>query len=251
MKFLKNSSVLIFFFIFGNTFSQTINTKNTRLLSQPAISQSKIAFIYAEDLWTANLDGSHPQRITIDEGVESNPVFSPDGKTIAFSAEYDGNQDVFTVPAEGGIPKRLTWHPYPDMVRDFTVDGKKVLFASQRDIFTNRYARLFEVDMENGNVEPLKIPNAFWAKYNTTGDRIAYTPISDRFTQWKNYRGGTATRIWIYNPDNYEVEEISKPETGSNDSQPIWLNGKVYFKSDRDGEFNLLSYTFSDCFILS
>ncbi len=118
------------FFIFSFHLSaQEINTEDTRLLSEPAISDSKIAFIYAEDLWVANKDGSNPRRLTVDEGVESFPVFSPDGKSIAFSAEYDGNTDVFIVPTEGGVPERLTWHPYPDFVRDFTPDGKNVLFV--------------------------------------------------------------------------------------------------------------------------
>ena len=107
---------------FQNAFA--INPLDTRMLSQPAISDNHIAFIYAEDLWIAQSDGSNPRRLTIDEGVESNPVFSPDGKLIAFSAEYDGNTDVFTVPVTGGVPKRLTWHPGSDYARDFTPDGK-------------------------------------------------------------------------------------------------------------------------------
>lgn len=219
-----------------------INTEDTRLLSQPAISGNKIAFIYAEDLWVANRDGSNPKRLTVDEGVERSPVFSPDGKTIAFSAEYDGNIDVYVVPSEGGVPKRLTWHPYPDAVRDFTPDGSRVLFASQRDVFTNRYSSLFEVDVQNGNVEPLKIPNAYWASYNNDGSKVAYTPLGDRFEQWKHYRGGTTTRIWIYDPKTYEVTEVPKPEGGSNDTKPQWLQGQLYFRSDRDGEFNIYSY---------
>ena len=87
-----------------------INTIDTRMLTQPAISADHIAFIYAEDLWVANIDGSQPKRLTVDEGVESDPVFSPDGKLIAFSAQYEGNTDVYIIPVEGGIPKRLTWH---------------------------------------------------------------------------------------------------------------------------------------------
>ncbi|MCM8568863.1 PDZ domain-containing protein [Gramella jeungdoensis] len=243
MKRLSLLALVTFIFIFTtNAQNQGINTEDTRLLWQPAISDSKIAFIYAEDLWVANRDGSNPKRLTVDEGIERDPVFSPDGKTIAFSAEYDGNTDVFVVPTEGGIPKRLTWHPYPDIVRDFTPDGKKVLFLSQRDVFTNRYAKLYNVDIEKGNVEPLKIPHANWADYNSDGSFIAYTPLGDRFNQWKNYRGGTATRIWIYDPETYEISEIPKPEGGSNDSKPQWLNEKVYFRSDRDGEFNIYSY---------
>ena len=172
-------------------FAQEVNTIDTRLMHEPAISTNHIAFIYAEDLWVANKDGSQPRRLTIDEGIESNPVFSPDGKTIAFSAEYDGNTDVFTVTTTGGVPKRLTYHPYSDWVRDFTPDGKHVLFASQRSLFTNRYAQLFTVPVEGGHTTQLEIPNAYWASYSDDGKHIAYTPIPDRFNQWKHYRGGT------------------------------------------------------------
>ncbi|WP_324720756.1 S41 family peptidase [Salinimicrobium sp. HB62] len=241
MKYFINLPLCLSLFLSLMANAQ-INTQDTRLLSQPAMSDEKIAFIYAEDLWVANRDGSNPKRLTVDEGVERNPVFSPDGSTIAFSAEYDGNIDVYVVPAEGGVPKRLTWHPYPDAVRDFSPDGSKVLFASQRDVFTNRYSSLFEVDIENGNVVPLKIPHANWASYNNDGSKIAYTPLGDRFEQWKHYRGGTTTRIWIYDPETYEVTEVPKPEGGSNDTKPQWLQGKVFFRSDRDGEFNIYSY---------
>ena len=218
------------------------NITDTRLLWQPAISNNHIAFIYAEDLWVANRDGSYPQRITVSEGSESNPVFSPDGKMIAFTGQYDGNTDVFLVPVTGGVPKRLTWHPGADLVRDFSPDGKKVLFASQRNSFTNRYFQLFTVNISTGAEEQLPIPNAFWASYSSDGNSIAYTTIPDRFEQWKNYRGGTMSRIWLYNIKDHNVTEIPKPKAGSNDSKPVWKGNKVYFRSDRNGEFNLYSY---------
>ncbi|WP_207492529.1 S41 family peptidase [Aridibaculum aurantiacum] len=218
------------------------NTSDTRLLWQPTISKDHIAFIYAEDLWVANLDGSYPRRITVSEGAESNPVFSPDGSIIAFTGQYDGNTDVFVVPAAGGVPKRLTWHPGADLVRDFSPDGKKILFASQRNSFTNRYHQLFTVDIATGAEQQLPIPNAFWASYSPDGNSIAYTTIADRFEQWKNYRGGTMSRIWLYDTKSHNVTEIPKPKTGSNDSKPVWKGNKVYFRSDRDGEFNLYSY---------
>jgi len=211
-------------------------------MQQPALSDTHIAFIYAEDLWVANRDGSNPKRLTIDKGIESNPVFSPDGSTIAFDAEYDGNVDVFTVSVNGGVPKRLTWHPYNDFVRDFSSDGKTILFLSQRNSFTNRYAQLFTVSTNGGTITQLDIPNAAWASYADNDKSIAYTPIADRFDQWKNYRGGTTTRIWMYNTETLKVTEIQKPTGGSNDSQPQWMEDFVYFKSDRDGEFNLYSY---------
>src|SRR5436190_20089739 len=101
---------------------------DTRLLHMPAIGPKAIAFVYGEDLWVADRDGKNPRRLTTDVGVESNPVFSPDGAIIAFSAQYDGNTDVYTIPAEGGTPTRLTYHPSSDSVRGFSPDGKTVLF---------------------------------------------------------------------------------------------------------------------------
>lgn len=114
--------------------------KITRMLTQPAISKDHIAFIYADHLWMANVDGSDPRRLTTNKGIESNPVFSPDGKLLAFSGQYNGNTDVYLLSIDGGVPKRLTWHPADDIVRGFTPDGKSVLFASQRTIFTSTIA---------------------------------------------------------------------------------------------------------------
>ncbi len=219
-----------------------IDTNDTRLLWQPAISKSHIAFIYAEDLWVANRDGSNPKRITASEGVESNPIFSPDGSTIAFTGQYDGNSDVFVIPVAGGIPKRLTWHPGNDLVRDFSPDGKQVLFASQRNSFTTRYFQLFTVDINNGSEIQLQIPNAFWASFSPDGTMIAYTTIPDAFEQWKNYRGGTMSRIWLYNIKSHAVTEIPKPQGCCNDTKPVWEGNTVFFRSDRNGEFNLFSY---------
>jgi len=218
------------------------NPTDTRLMNQPTISANHIAFIYAEDLWVADINGKNPRRLTVDEGVESNPKFSPDGKHIAFSAQYDGNTDVFIIPVEGGIPVRLTWHPGADIVRDFTPDGKEVLFYSRRAVFTNRFTQLFTIPVEGGYPTQLAIPNAFHADYSSDGTELAYTPLSERFGQWKHYRGGTYSRIWLYSIASYEVVEISQPTGGANDTQPIWIGDKVYFRSDRNGEFNLFSY---------
>jgi tricorn protease len=240
----QTSSVfgLTLLLVFSCAMATAQNTSDTRLLWQPTISKNAIAFIYAEDLWVANRDGSYPRRITVSEGTESNPVFSPDGSMIAFTGQYDGNTDVFVVPSAGGVPKRLTWHPGADLVRDFAPDGKHILFASQRNSFTNRYYQLFTVDINSGAEQQLPIPNAFWASYSPDGNSIAYTNIPDRFEQWKNYRGGTMSRIWLYDTRSHNVTEVPKPKSGSNDTKPVWKGGKVYFRSDRDGEFNLYSY---------
>jgi len=230
------------FVIFSASSAFGIDPKDTRMLTQPAISADHIAFIYAEDLWVANPDGSEPRRLTVDEGIESSPAFSPDGKLIAFSAQYDGNTDVYIIPVEGGVPRRLTWHPSADLVRGFSPERKSVLFASQRNTFTNRYAQLFSVSITGGPATQLEIPNAFYANYSPDGKYMTYTPVPDAFKQWKHYRGGTITRIWLFSFADKSIVEIPKPEGGCNDTQPVWMGNKVYFRSDRNGEFNLFSY---------
>jgi tricorn protease len=217
--------------------------KDTRLMSQPAISENYIAFIYAEDLWIANTNGANPRRLTVDEGIESNPVFSPDGQQIAFSAQYDGNIDVFSVPVEGGIPARLTFHPGPDIVRGFTPDGAAILFSSQRATFTNRFTQLFTVPVKGGFPAQLVIPNASCATYSPDGKYMAYNPLAPSFKQWKNYRGGTISTIWLFSFENHSVVKIPQPQGGCNDSEPQWIGDNVYFRSDREGEFNLYSYS--------
>jgi tricorn protease len=219
-----------------------INTIDTRMLTQPAISADHIAFIYAEDLWVANIDGSQPKRLTVDEGVESNPFFSPDGKLIAFSAQYEGNTDVYVIPVEGGIPKRLTWHPGADLVRGFTNDGKSVLFISQRASFTNRYVQLFTIPVTGGHETQLEIPNAFFASYSPNGQEMAYTPFTDASRQWKHYRGGMIGHILLFSFTDKSVIKIPQPAEGCNDTQPFWMGNTIYFRSDRNGEFNLFSY---------
>jgi len=218
-----------------------IDTSDTRMLSQPAVSKSHIAFIYAEDLWVMNADGSSPRRLTVDEGIEGEPCFSPDGSLIAFSAQYDGNTDVFVVPVEGGVPQRLTWHPGGDAVRGFTPDGKKVLFISQRATFTGRYSQLFTIGTGGGYPEKLEIPNAYFASWSPDGARMAYTPIAPAHAQWKNYRGGTASTIWLYTFADHSVVKVAKPAGGCNDTDPMWIGDRIYFLSDRNGEFNLFS----------
>ncbi|RYY56509.1 MAG: peptidase S41, partial [Chitinophagaceae bacterium] len=238
--------LLVAVLLLSTSFLPAQNTTDTRLLWQPAISKDLIAFVYAEDIWVANKDGSNPRRMTISQGVESNPLFSPDGSMLAFSGQYDGNTDVFVMPVTGGVPKRLTWHPGTDRALDFTPDGKQVLFGSQRNSFTNRFAQLFTVDIATGAEVQLPIPNAAWACYSPDGKSIAYTPLSDRFEQWKHYRGGTMSRIWLYDIETRQVVQIPKGKDGSNDSKPVWKGNKVYFRSDRDGEFNLYSYDPAD-----
>ncbi|MGE5278529.1 MAG: S41 family peptidase [Acidobacteriota bacterium] len=215
---------------------------DTRMLTEPAVSADRIAFIYANDLWTCALDGSDVRRLTSDVGVESSPAFSPDGRWIAFSAQYEGNTDVYLVGAEGGVPRRLTWHPGNDVVQGFTPDGKSVLFTSPRAVYTTRYTQLFTVPVEGGPEQALPIPNANRATYSADGKRIAYDPLGPQFVQWKHYRGGAVSQVWLFDVATHAIEKVPQPASRANDAGPMWVGDTVYFRSDRDGEFNLYSY---------
>jgi len=219
-----------------------INTKDTAMLSRPAIGPDKIAFVYAGQLWVTDQAGKNPRQLTVDLPVQGTPVFSPDGKWIAFSAERDGNIDVYLMPAEGGQSRRLTWHPGPDLVQDFSPCGKKIFFTSNRNAYARGASNLYTMSIDGSFPEQIMIPYVYRAKVSPDGQLIAYNHFPDAFRQWKNYRGGRNSIITIYNRKNNTIEKIPQPEGRCNDIDPIWSDGKLYFLSDRNGEFNLFSY---------
>jgi tricorn protease len=226
----------------GQTAQALPSTSDTRMLAEPALSATHLAFIYAGDVWLANPDGGAPRRLTSDPGEKSNPQFSPDGKSIAYSAQVDGNTDVYLLPIEGGVPKRLTYHPGADVVQGFAPDGKSVMFTSPRAAFNNRYRKLFTVPVTGGVETQLEVPNAARAAWSPDGKSIVYNPFSPAFLQWKHYRGGTNSILWLFNRGDKSVVKIPQPATHSNDVDPMWIGDTVYFRSDRDGEFNLYAY---------
>lgn len=223
------------------TYSQN-SLSESKMMTQPAVSKNHIAFVYANDLWIADQNGQNIKRLTVDKGIESRPNFSPDGKWIVFSAQYDGNTDVFIIPVEGGIPKRLTYHPSADLAVGFSRDGKSVLFVSQRNIFSARYLRMFSLPLTGGFPQEVNIPNIYTGSFSPDDSYIAYNPLAPVFQQWKNYRGGTMANIWIMKFKDYSIEKIPQPKGGCNDINPMWIGDKIYFLSDREGEFNLYSF---------
>jgi tricorn protease len=226
----------------GASLAGAADIHDTRLLADPALSADRIAFAYANDLWTARLDGTGVERLTSHPGIESGPKFSPDGRLVAFTGRYDGNTDVYVVSADGGVPRRLTWHPGVDTALGFTPDGKSVLFSSPREVYTTRYLQLFTVPVEGGAPQRLPIPHAAKAAISPDGKTIAYLPVYEAFNEWKHYRGGTASRLVLFDTKTYAAWKVPQPEGRCNDTDPVWLGDRLYFRSDRDGEFNLYAF---------
>jgi tricorn protease len=222
--------------------TRALDLTDTRLVSDPATSGTLVAFAYANDLWVAGMDGSGVRRLTSHPGVESGPCFSPDGALVAFTGRYEGNTDVYVVPAAGGVPKRLTYHPGADVALGFTPDGKAVLFSSAREVETGRYTQLFTVPVEGGFPTRLPIPHASKAQISPDGKTTAYVPLSEAFNQWKHYRGGRTARILLFDNATYAVEQVPQPPGRCNDTDPMWVGGRLFFRSDRDGELNLYSF---------
>ncbi|MGL4552077.1 MAG: S41 family peptidase, partial [Gemmataceae bacterium] len=192
--------------------------------------------------------GGEAKRLTSGTGVETDPHFSPDGKLIAFTGQYDGNDDVFVVPADGGLPKRLTYHPGPDQAVGWTPDGK-ILFRSSRESYA-RLTRLYTLPPGGGEPEALPLPRGDHGSYSPDGKSIAYVPFTNSrnsagaYAAWKRYRGGRTPPVWIADLSDSSVTKV--PRENSNDTCPMWVEGRVYFLSDRDGPVSLFVYDPAD-----
>ena len=214
------------------------DTALTRLLRHPTVSATHIAFAHAGDLWTVPREGGDARRLTTSAGVEQYPRFSPDGASVAFTAEYAGNPDVYVVAAGGGEPARLTWHPGADHVRGWTPDGSAVVFASGRG--GPEGMRLWSVPVAGGLPSALPMPRANRGAHSPDGARVAYQAVTPWDVEWRNYRGGQAQPIRLLTLAG--LEETKLPWQGSNDTDPVWAGARVFFLSDRDRAANVYAF---------
>jgi tricorn protease len=208
------------------------------LVHSPTLNRTRIVFVYGGYLWSVPREGGEARQLTTG-GHEGLPVFSPDGKWIAFSGQYDGNIDAYVMPAEGGEPRRLTWHPEPDVVAGWTPDSKRVMFYSPREAYAD-FNRLYTVSVEGGWPDGLPMWRGEDAWFSPDAKRIAYVPNLKWQTSWKRYRGGQTTPIYIVQLSDLKLEKV--PRENSNDSNPVWFGDTVYFLSDRGGAVTLFAY---------
>ena len=222
----------------------------TKLLRFPDIHGDRVVFTYGGDLWTAPSNGGSAIRLTSHPGVEVFGKFSPDGKWIAFTGQYDGDEQVYVVSSGGGVPRQLTFYPakgpftprwgWDNLVYGWSSDGKRIFFKSQRDSWSLPIARLYWVNVEGGPAEALPMPVAGSGDFSPDSNQIVYSPQSRDFRPEKRYGGGQANELYIFDVKTYATKKIAEGPRAARD--PIWVGDTIYYNSDRDGHFNLYSY---------
>jgi tricorn protease len=237
------STAALVLFLAAAAFSQT------KLLRFPDIFGDRVVFTYAGDLWTASTSGGNATRITAHPGMETYAKFSPDGKWVAFTGQYDGDEQVYVIPAGGGEPKQLTFYPskgplaprwgLDNQVEGWTKDGR-VVFRSERDSWTLPVARLYTVSPNGGPAEPLPMPEAGSGSFSPDGTKMVYSPRFRDFRPEKRYGGGQANTLYIYDLRSNDAVKISDTPRAARDE--MWIGNTVYYNSDRDGKFNIWAY---------
>lgn len=232
----------------GMTVCAGAQSGEARLLRFPATNGTDVVFSYAGDLFVAPLSGGEARRLTSHIGYEMFARYSPDGKTIAFTGEYDGNREVYVMPSSGGEPVRLTYTPTNgrddlgdrmgpnNIVMGWTPDGKYIVYRNRTgDGFPGK---LWKISIKGGMPEQIPLPEGGFCSYSPDGKKLAYNRVMREFRTWKYYRGGMADEVWIY--DGKKVEKIT--DNVAQDIFPMWVGDEIYFASDRDMNMNLFVY---------
>jgi tricorn protease len=215
-----------------------------RLLRFPTIHDKQIVFTYAGDLYTVQATGGVARKLTNHDGFEMFARFSPDGKWLAFTGQYDGNTEVYVMPAEGGTPRRLTYTATlgrddvsdrmgpNNIVNGWKNDGKSIVFRSRMRSFNDFQGQLYTVPLEGGLTEQLPLPRGGFCSFSPDDKKLAFNRIFREFRTWKRYRGGMADDIWVYDFATTKTENITNNE--AQDIIPMWHGDRIYFLSDRD-----------------
>lgn len=222
-----------------------------RLLRFPTIYGNQVVFTYAGDLYTVDKAGGTSRKLTTDVGFEMFARFSPDGKNIAFTGQYDGNTEVYMIPSTGGLPKRLTFTPTlnrddvtdrmgPNNIVMTWRDNSSIVFRSRMKSFNDFKGQLYAASVTGGLPEELPFPCAGFCSYSPDGTKLAFNRVFREFRTWKYYRGGMADDIWIY--DFATKQTINVTNNAAQDIFPMWKDNFVYFLSDRDRIMNLFCY---------
>lgn len=228
----------VMLFLLSNSFA----ADEARLLRFPTVYKDKVAFVYAGDIYEVSSQGGTARRLTSDPGLELFPRFSPDGKWIAFTGQYDGNFNVYVMPGEGGQPRQLTFRQDAEDVPDrmgpndevisWTPDGKSILFLSRSEAFTSWFGKLFTVSIDGGMPVEFPVPKGGLLSFSPDGNKFAYNRIFRNFRTWKRYDGGLAQDIYIHDMKTMDEEKIT--DWKGTDTDPMWYNNTIYFLSDRD-----------------
>lgn len=230
--------------------ASTAAYSQTKLLRFPDIRGDRVVFTYGGDLWTAPSAGGMATRLTSHPGVELFGKFSPDGKWIAFTGQYDGDEQVYVVPTTGGEPRQLTFYPargplpprwgWENQVYGWSKDGKQIYFRSSRDSWSVGMARLYSVSIDGGAAEPLPMPSAGSGDYSPSGNEMVYSPQSRDFRSEKRYGGGQANQLYIFDMKSRNAKKITDGPRATRDA--MWVGDTIFYNSDRDGHFNLYAY---------
>lgn len=245
---MKRLNLVLFTMVLFLAAAIFVSAEEARLLRFPDIHGEKVVFVYGGDIWTVSSNGGTAARLTSHQGLERFPKFSPDGKWIAFTGQYDGSDQVYIIPAPGGEPRQLTYYPAVAMPELAGVEnivcgwtpGGKIFFRSVRDHFSWGIGRIYSVDPEGGLPQPLPMPISGFASFSPDGKRIAYNRIMRDFRSWKRYKGGRAQDVWIFDLVTNEIERITGWE--GTDNFPMWYGDRIYFTSDRQKRLNLYYY---------
>ncbi len=247
--------ILAFFLILGLTAPwPALAPEEARVLRFPAIHGDQIVFTYAGDLYTVSSSGGVARKLTSHPGYEAFARFSPDGRFIAFTGEYDGNREVYLIPAEGGVPFRLTFTPVlsrddisdrmgpNNIVMGWTPDGERIIFRSRMREWNDFNGQLYTVSRHGGLPEQIPLPRGGFCSFSPDGQKLAYNRIFREFRTWKRYRGGMADDIWIYDFKSKKIENITN--NPALDIIPMWSGDKIYFLSDRDENKRMNLYVY-------